>query len=159
MGIGGLHSVGVLGADAVNGRNEKRLVVVASERGRLVVLDERTLAAAFASAAYLQRLGRFHHEGLIIAAGSVGGHDRWSDIDGTGVACILAVVFVNSGRNGTRPERWGCLFLISDGTTLCRMLGAEARRAHDHGRMPMILRPERTRHILGHIHTVAALVV
>lgn len=49
-----------------------KLVVVARKRGRFICLNQRTLAAAITTAAYLQRVGSFHNEWLIVTAHTVG---------------------------------------------------------------------------------------
>ena len=66
--IGRFHCITVFGADAEDLRHKKRLVVVAPESGRLVILDERAFASTFAAAANLQRFRCFHNERLIISA-------------------------------------------------------------------------------------------
>ena len=92
MRIGGLHGVALLGADAEHGRNEKRLVVVASERCGLIVLDERTLAAALAAGANLQSFRCLHHERLVIAPRAESGKDGLCHIERSRVSGILRVV-------------------------------------------------------------------
>ena len=119
-------------ANAVALRHEQRLVVVAGEGGGHILLDKRTLAAALAAGAYLQRLGRIclHHEGLVVAPGAVGGADRGGRVQRPGVSGVLAMVLI-------------------DGST----------RLHDAGRMSVHLGAERSRYTKGNIHAAPTLVV
>ena len=95
----------LFGADAVNLRYKHRLVIVTAQRGRFIILDQRALAAAITAGAYLQRLGCLHHEGLIIAAHTVGGVDRGSCLQRTGVSGVLAMVLIDCRRHRTGTER------------------------------------------------------
>src|SRR5699024_10794806 len=60
-----LHGLALFGAHAVDLRHKYCLVIVAAEGSGLVVLNYCTFAAPHTAGADLQRLWRFHHEGLI----------------------------------------------------------------------------------------------
>ena len=141
-------------------RFKQCLVIVAGQGRGLVFLDERTLAAAFAAGADLHRVRRIirNHKRLVVAAHSVGGTDRGSNIQRTGVSRVLRVVFIDRRGNDTRPKGRRAFFLIADGAALGRMLGAEACRFHYAGRM-MRFCSECGGDFLCDVHAVAALVI
>ena len=153
-----LPFIGRVGAGAFHKRHKHRLVVVASEGGRFVVLDQRTLATTLTAGADFQRLWRFHHEGLIVDACSVSRHDRGRCFQWTGVSGVLAMVLIDRRRHRPRPESGRGFFLVPDGAAVCGMLGAKARRFHHAGRM-VGLRPEGAGDTVRHIHAVSALIV
>ena len=154
-----LTLIGRVGTCAFHERHEHRLVVVAAQRGGLVILDQRAFAAALTAGADLQRLRRLHYKGLVVPAHAVGGVDRGSRLQRAGVSGVLAMVLIDRRRHRTGPEGGRGFLLIPDAPGLCGMLGAESGSSHHAGRMPVVFRPERCCNVLRHIHAAAALVV
>ena len=183
-----LHGVGILGADAEGlkdagkivlvrhplistcvllgkrgrdlsaipaARLKQRLVVVAGQGCGFVFLNERNLAAAFAAGADL------HHKRHIVAASPhAGGQRLYIAVLGELDPAVGRMVFqCDRCRNNACTERGRAFFLIADGAAFCGMLGAEARRLHDTGRMSVVFCSERCSNILGHLQAAAALVV
>ena len=160
--IGGfplLSFIGSVGTGTFHERHEHRLVVVAAQRGGLVILDQRAFAAALTAGADLQRLRRLHYKGLVVPAHAVGGVDRGRCFQRSGVSGVLAMVLIDRRRHRACAEGGRGFLLIPDAPCLCGMLGTKACRPHHAGRVPMVFRPERCRNILRHIHAAAALVV
>ena len=91
-------------------RFEQGLVVIARERGGLIVLHQRALATALTAGADLQRFRcrGFDHERLIVPARAICSGYRLRHGHGTDVACIVAVVFKDIGGrflNDSVPSR------------------------------------------------------
>ena len=162
VGIVRHHGVGRLGADAVGFRHEHRLVVIAGQSRGLVLLDERTLAAALAAGADLQRLGRvlvLHDEGLVVAAHAVVGRDGRSHVQRPGVSRVLTMVLIDRRGYLARTDGGRPLLLVTDGAALRGMLGVEAGRIHHAGSVAVCLGAEGSRDFMGNLHADAALVV
>ena len=142
-------------------RHEHRLVIVAGERCRFVILNDRAFPAALAAGTDFQRLGcfQFHHERLVVAAHSIIGADCRRSFQRPRVSGILAVVFIAyRSRNRPGTERGRGFLPIPDPTRLCGMLRAETGRLQNTRRM-VRLRPESAGNLIRHIHPLPALVV
>ena len=114
VGIIREHGMAFFGAYPEHRRNENRLIVVTGERRGFVLLNQCALAAALAAGADFQRLGRFYHEGLVVAAVAEGGGNRLRHVQRPGVPGILRVVFKDRRRNHARAKRRRFTFLIAD---------------------------------------------
>ena len=95
------HAVAAFGAYPEGSRLEQRLVVMCAERSRLILLDKRTLASAFASAPYFERHRRLYHKRLIIATHAKSSGYGLGYLKRPRVSAVLAMVLKHhGGRNG-----------------------------------------------------------
>ena len=150
----------VVGAVPLAERHEHRLVIVAGESCGFVILYDRPFAAALTAGADFQRLGRFHHERLVIAAHAVGGADRRRRFQRPRISRILRMVLIERHRSRDRPctERGRGFLLIPNPTRLCGMLRAETGR-FQYARGVVRLCPQGAGHVIRHVHPLPALVV
>lgn len=131
MRIGGEHPLGVIATDAERTGDEYGLVVIAGQRSGQVILDQGTFAATLAATTNLQRLGQSlsHNKRLIVADCSILARNGRRYIHRPGESGVLTVVFKHS-RRVVHYYR--------------RMVGFGSEGASD---------------LMGHVHTVATLVV
>ena len=143
-------------------RHENRLVIVAGERCRFVILYDRAFPAALTARADFQRLGcvRLYHERLVVAAHPIGGIDCRSSVQRPRVSGILRMVLIERHRSRHRPgtERGRGFLLIANAPCLCGMLRAETGRFQD-ARGMVCLCPQSAGHFIRHIHPLPALVI
>ena len=88
-----------VGASAFHKRHKQRLVIVAAQSGRFIILDQRALAAALTAGADLQRLRRLHYKGLVVPAHTISGIDRGRCLQRADVSGVLAMVLIDRRRH------------------------------------------------------------
>ena len=156
------HIPFVVGAVSFAERHKHRLVIVAGERCRSVILYDWAFAAALTAGADFQRLGcvRLHHERLVIAAHPICGIDRGCSFQRSRVSGILRMVLIERHRSRHRPgtERGRSFLFIPDSPCFCGMLRAETGR-FQYARGMVRLCPQGAGHVIRHIHPLPALVV
>ena len=160
-------------ADTVALRDEYSLVIVAAEGGGLILLPDGALAASFTPRANLQRDGRqvfhpfptvFHavqnQRNIAAARTAPTGQRLYLAVLGNLHPAVGRMVFQSDGSwHDTSTEGGRTFFLISDAPRVGGMFCAETGRFKDARLMPMLLCPECSGHLLGHIHPLPALVV
>lgn len=153
------HGVALVGADAVSSRNEDRLVVVAGERCRHIVLNESAFPATLAAGAYLQRLGCVQHQRCVHAACShAGGQRLYLPVLGYLAASIGGMVLDCHAGNDPGSKRGRAFLLISDAAALGAVFGAETAGLHDAWRV-VSFGTESGRFVSRNINPLSALVI
>ena len=140
-------------------RLEKRLVVVASQRGGFILLQESAFASSRPTAADLERHGlRLRHNWGVTSASTVSGGNGGAVLHWAIISGILRMV-IKHHRSGNHAgaERRGNLLLVADAPALGAVFRGKTGGLKHSRVMPVVLRNKCTRLFLGQGDAAASL--